>query len=133
MRALLFASCLLAACAAPPQGDLFLPPYAEKGCWARFYEKADFGLPMRQLEGPSFVEAIPSSVVRVPNLEDAGVQPLFAEARSLMVGPRAKLVGYSRTLFRGETTVVDPGTLVRDAGSVGYPKRFASLRLLCEA
>ena len=88
---------------------------------------------MRQLEGPSFVEAIPGSVVGVQNMEEAGVQPLFAEARSLMVGPRAKLVGYSRTLFRGETTVVDPGTLVRDAGSVGYPKRFASLRLLCEA
>lgn len=40
----------------------------------------DFGLPMRPIEGPTFVEA-----------------------KSLMTGPRAKLVGYSDTLFRGET------------------------------
>jgi hypothetical protein len=66
-------------------------------------------------------------------MEEAGVQPLFAEARSLMVGPRAKLVGYSRTLFRGEATVIEPGTLVRDAAAVSYPERSASLMLECQA
>jgi hypothetical protein len=66
-------------------------------------------LPVRQIEGPTFVEA-----------------------KSLMTGPHAKLVGYSDTLFRGEATVIAPGTLVRDASRVGYPQRFASLRLYCE-
>jgi hypothetical protein len=132
MRAVVLVSSLLAACAAPPQSDVFLPPYAEKGCWARFYEKPDFGLPMRQLEGPSSVEAIPRSAAAVPDMEDAGVQPLFSEVRSLIVGPHAKLIGYSGTLFRGEATVIDRATSARDAASVGYP-RFASLRMLCEA
>jgi hypothetical protein len=134
MRVLLIAAALLAAaCAGPPERDVFLPPYAEKGCWARFYEKADFGLPMRQIEGPTFVEAIPGSMPSVPDAGQAGVQPLFAEARSLMTGPNARIVGYTQPLFRGVPTEIDPGTLVRDAASVGYPGRFASLILNCEA
>jgi hypothetical protein len=135
MRLPLLGLCFLtAACAPRPPGDgIFLPPYAEKGCWARFYEKADFGLPMRQLEGPTFVEAVPATTMQVPDLEEAGVQPLFVEARSLMTGPRAKLTGYSSTLFRGEPTAVEPGTLVRDAARLGYPERFRSMRLDCEA
>jgi hypothetical protein len=29
--------------------------------------------------------------------------------------------------------VIEPGTLVRDAASVSYPERFASLMLTCQA
>jgi hypothetical protein len=72
---------------------------------------------MRQIEGPTFVEAVPGAVLQVPNMEQAGMQPLFAEAKSLITGPHAKLVG----------------TLVREASRVGYPERFASIRLYCEA
>jgi hypothetical protein len=108
--ALLAASLAAAACSGPPrEGDFLLPPYAEKGCWARFYEHAGFGEPVRQIEGPTFVEAIPGGVVEVPNMHEAGVQPLFVEARSLVVGPRARLIVYRE------------------------PQRFASLRLECKA
>jgi hypothetical protein len=61
------------------------------------------------------------------------LQPLFVEARSLQVGPRARVLGYRETLFRGEATVLAPGTAVRDAAAIGYPQRFASLKLQCEA
>jgi len=47
--------------------------------------------------------------------------------------PRARLLGYRETLFRGEATVLAPGTAVRDAAAIGYPQRFASLKLQCEA
>lgn len=132
--ALLAALLAAAACTGPPrERDFFLPPYAEKGCWARFYEHADFGEPMRQIEGPTFVEAIPGGVIEVPDVETAGVQPLFVEARSLQVGPHARVLGYRETLFRGEATVLEAGRLVRDAAEIGYPQHFASLKLQCKA
>ena len=131
---LLAATLAATACAGPPrESDFFLPPYADKGCWARFYEQADFGGPMRQIEGPTFVEAIPGEVIVVPDMETAGVQPLFVEARSLQVGPHARILGYRETLFRGEATVLGPGTVVRDAAAIGYPQHFASLKLECSA
>jgi hypothetical protein len=130
---LLVAVCLLAACSGPPKRDVFIPPYAEKGCWAQFYEQADFGAPMYQAEGPMYVEAIPGSIILVPDLERIPPQPLFEKARSLIVGPNAKVVGYTETLFRGTPTVLDPGTRVPDTASVGYPQRFLSLTLECKA
>jgi len=132
-KTLLGLSILVAACAPQPEHDFFLPPYAEKGCWARFYEQPDFGAPMRQIEGPAMVEAVPGAVAELPDMKEAGVQPLFVEARSLMTGPHAKLIGYSDTLFRGAATVIDPGTRVRDLAQLGYPERFRSIRLHCEA
>jgi hypothetical protein len=59
-----------------------------------------FGGPMRQLEGPVFVEALDHSPVLVPGLDKIPPQPQFAEARSLIVGPHARLVGYEHELFR---------------------------------
>jgi hypothetical protein len=128
----LLAGSLLAACHGPPERDVFVPPYAEKGCWAQFYEAPDFGAPMHQVEGPLFAEAIPGSIILVAHLEQIPPQPLFEEARSLIVGPNARLVGYTETLFRGTATVLDPGTRVSDAASVGYPQRFVSLTLECK-
>jgi len=128
----LVAAALLAACSGPPERDVFIPPYAQKGCWAQFYEQAGFGPPAYQLEGPTYVEAIPGSIVLVPDLDRIPPQPLFERARSLIVGPNAKLVGYTETLFRGTPTVLDPGTKVPDAASVGYPQRFVSLTLECK-
>ena len=129
--ALLATSLLAAACHGPPQRDVFIPPYAEKGCWAQFYGQADFGPPMRQVEGPTYVEAIPGAIVEVAELRGLPPQPLFGEARSLIVGPNARLVGYTETLFRGTPTVLDPGTKLANAASMGYPWRFHSLTLEC--
>ncbi|HEX5767606.1 MAG TPA: hypothetical protein VFX94_05160 [Burkholderiales bacterium] len=133
VAASLLAAALLAACHRAPTRDVFIPPYAEKGCWAQFYEQAQFGAPVLQVDGPTFVEAIPGSIVMVPNLDKIPPQPLFENARSLVVGPNARLVGYAETLFRGTPTVLDPGTKVPDAASVGYPQRFLSLTLECKA
>jgi hypothetical protein len=130
--AVLLVASLLAACSGPPKRDVFIPPYAEKGCWAQFFEQADFGPPMRQVEGPAYVEAIPGSIIELPQLEQIPPRPLFGNVRSLMVGPNAKLVGYTETLFRGTATVVDPGARVPDAAAVGYPGRFSSLTLECK-
>jgi hypothetical protein len=132
VTASLLAASLLAACHGPPERDVFVPPYADKGCWAQFYEAPDFGAPMHQVEGPLFVEAIPGSIILVAHLEQIPPQPLFEEARSLIVGPNARLVGYTETLFRGTPTVLDPGTRVANTASVGYPQRFVSLTLECK-
>jgi hypothetical protein len=129
----LVAACLLAACSGPPKRDVFIPPYAEKGCWAQFYEQPNFGAPMHQVEGPTYVEAIPGSIILVPDMDRIPPQPLFEKARSLIVGPNAKVVGYTETLFRGTPTVLDSGTKVPDAASAGYPQRFLSLTLECKA
>ena len=67
------------------------------------------------------------------DLERIPPQPLFEKARSLIVGPHAKVVGYTETLFRGTPTVLDSGTKVPDAASAGYPQRFLSLTLECKA
>ena len=65
----------------------------------------------------------------VPDMNRIPPQPLFENARSLIVGPNARLVGYTETLFRGTPTVLDPGTKLPNAASVGYPQRFISLAL----
>jgi hypothetical protein len=130
--AMLALSLLAAGCLGPSERDVFIPPYAEKGCWVRFYEQPDFGLPMRQLEGPSFVEAIPRTTITVPDQAQAGTQPLFSEVRSLVVGPHARVIGYAGKLFRGEATVLHPGTVAADAQSIGYAG-FESLTVECQA
>lgn len=129
----LLAASFLTACHGPPVRDVFIPPYAEKGCWAQFYEQPNFGAPMYQAEGPMFVEAIPGTIIMVAELDRIPPQPLFEKARSLIVGPHAKLVGYPETLFRGTPTVLDPGTKISDAASAGYPQRFVSLTVECKA
>lgn len=124
----------LAACASgPPARDVFVPPYAEKGCWTRFYEHAAFGAPMRQFEGPLSVEAMHGAPVVVPNVEQAGAQPLFNELRSIAIGPHARLVGYAEPLFRNPTLELDPGTTVSDVGTLDFHNRVGSFKVLCQA
>lgn len=122
-----------AGCSGPPVRDVFVPPYADKGCWARFYEHAGFGAPMRQLEGPAFVEAMQGAPVVVPNMESAGMQPLFGELRSLAIGPHARLVGYAQPLFREPSLELAPGTSVEDLGPIAFHDRVGSFKVLCEA
>lgn len=85
---------------------------------------------MRQLEGPVFVEALDHSPVLVPGLDKIPPQPQFAEARSLVVGPHARLVGYEHELFRNPVLTFEPAQRVED---VELRSRVRSLRMDCVA
>ena len=123
----------LAGCAtsAPPVRDVFIPPYAEKGCWSRLYGDAEFGAPVRQLEGPVFVEALAGSPVIVPGLDKIPPQPLFTEIRSLVVGPNARITGYAEPLFRTPTLELSPGARVADLPAAGFYERVRSFAMQC--
>ena len=117
----------------PPERDVFVPPYAEKGCWARFYADAGFGVPMREVEGPMQVEALGASAVVLPDSASAGVRPRFTEVRSLVLGPHARIVGYAQPLFREPSVMIDRGTSVADLATLDFHKRVTSFEMLCEA
>lgn len=117
----------------PPQRDVFVPPYAAKGCWARLYAGADFAVPMRQLEGPNFVEAMAAAPVVVPDMEGAPPQPLFREVTSVEVGPHAELLGYAEPLFREPSVAIGPGSRVPDLAALEFHPRVESFELRCEA
>lgn len=124
---------LCAGCSGPPKRDVFVPPYAEKGCWARLYADNGFSGNMRQLEGPTFVEALGGTPVIVPNISESAPQPLFTEVRSLAIGPHAKLRGYADALFRKPTIALAPGSTVPDVHALAFHERVQSFELLCEA
>ena len=117
----------------PPQRDFFLPPYAEKGCWAQVYEEAGFAGPSRRIDGPAMVESISASTVWVPDLETIPPQPLFSEMRSLVVGPHARIEGYGETLFREPALALPAGSRIADLVSIGFHDRVRSFRMQCEA
>jgi hypothetical protein len=132
-RLSLFALALASGCAnGPPQRDVFVPPYAEKGCWARLYAGTDFALPLRELEGPTYIEAMDAAPVRLPEMEKTTPLPLFRDIQSVVVGPHAKLVAYAEPLFREPALTVDRGTSVPDLGTLDFHKRVESFELACE-
>ena len=121
---------VLAGCANLPERDVFVPPYAAKGCWARLYGEPGFAGPMRQLEGPVFVESVGAWMVSVPNMETAPPQPLFSQVRSVEVGPHARMTGYAAPLFVKPELALGPG---ERAGDIALEKRVESFTLQCEA
>lgn len=124
----------LSACASePPRRDVFVPPYAEKGCWARLYGEPGYAGAMRQLEGPAFVEALDSTTVVVPQIQSTSPQPLFSEVASVVVGPHARLVGYAAPLFRLQDLELAPGAALPDVSQVAFYERVRSFTLECEA
>lgn len=125
----------LAACVStePPQRDVFLPPYADKGCWARLYGEPGFAGPVRQLEGPTFVEALAYTGIVVPDIQRTEPQPLFSEVASVEIGPHARLVGFAEPLFRRPDLRLAPGAKVADMAQVAFYERVRSFRLECEA
>jgi hypothetical protein len=122
----------LAACAAPRR-DVFIPPYAEKGCWARLYEQPGFAGPMRQLEGPAFVESLAPDTVAVPDVGEIPPQPLFTQMQSLLLGPHARIIGYGEPLFRAPSVELAPGARVAELSSLAFHERVRSFTMKCEA
>lgn len=124
----------LAACASkPPERDVFLPPYAEKGCWARLYGEPGFAGRMRQLEGPTFVESMTHTAIIVPEIQRTEPQPLLSDVRSLEVGPHARLVGFAAPLFQRRDFELPPGAKLAETAEVGFYERVRSFRLDCVA
>lgn len=131
--ALLVAVAAQSGCVQVPERDVFVPPYAAKGCWARLYGAAQFAGPVRQLEGPVFVEALSGSPVIVPGAERIPPQPLFSEMRSVEVGPHARIVAYAEPLFRQPVLEWPPGTRVPDLAALAFHAKAQSFTLRCEA
>lgn len=130
--------CLAAVLAAgcmnhPPQRDVFVPPYAEKGCWARLYSGAGFSGDLRQLEGPVYAEAIHELPLHAPGSTHTPPQPLLSEFRSLRVGPHARIVGFAQTLFREPVIEVPAGSEHTDLAAQGFHDRVHSFVMHCQA
>lgn len=131
---LAFAAALAGCNTGPPERDTFVPPYAEKGCWARLYGEPGFRGAMRELEGPVFVEALGATPVLVDNLRETRPQPLFIDVRSVELGPHARLDAFAEPLFRAPPALAwGPGTRVADSAAAGFPGRIGSFRLQCVA
>jgi hypothetical protein len=69
----------VAGCAGPPQRDVLLPPYMDKGCWARLYEQPRFAGAWQQLEGSVFVESITGTPISGTPIVQAALR---SDARS---------------------------------------------------
>jgi hypothetical protein len=70
----------VAGCAGPPQRDVLLPPYVDKGCWERLYEQPRFVGAWQQLEGPVFVESITGTPISGTRLAAPRLFKLLCEA-----------------------------------------------------
>lgn len=112
--------------------SLFLPPHGDEGCWVSFFAGTNFGLPAAQLRGRSDVEAFESGPVLEPDLKHVGGQKFIAEARSIVVGPNARLIGYERPRFRDQALTIGPGRQVVDVAALDFHERVRSLEVRCE-
>ena len=117
----------------PPQRDVFVPPYADKGCWARLYAGTRFTGDMRQLEGPVHAEAIHDSPLQVPGGAQAPPQPLLSEFKSVRIGPHARIVGFAQTLFREPVTELPAGAERPDLAAQDFHDRVQSFVMHCQA
>jgi hypothetical protein len=124
------AALLLAALSAaaadlnPPQLD---PKYGE-GCWVRFFAEAGFEQPLGRLAGAVYIVSISAPGL----IGEMNEENFFRRAHSLVVGPEATLTAYAEAGFRREVFSLEPGREVKDLRALGFPKRVASLKILCD-
>lgn len=86
---------------------------ADDGCWVHAFERTQFRPPVTTYTGPSH-------------------EPLFIkQAESLIVGPRARLVGYAAGRYAEQTVALGAGTRLPDLAAIGFHKRMDSFQLLC--
>ncbi|HEX6318111.1 MAG TPA: hypothetical protein VFZ84_04490 [Burkholderiales bacterium] len=108
----------------PPQLD---PIYGE-GCWVGFFSEPGFERPMGRLAGALYINSIAGpGLIGTLNEEQ-----FFRQARSVVVGPEARLVAYAEPGFRKEVFSLEPQREVQDLRELGFPGRVASLKILCE-
>ena len=107
----------------PPQLD---PKYGE-GCWVRFFEEPGLERPLGRLAGAIYINSITGPGL----IGQLNEEEFFRRARSLAVGPEARLIAYAEPGFRKEVFSLEPGREVKDLLALGFPKRVASLKVLC--
>lgn len=99
-------------------------PLLNDGCWARLYDKKDFGGVMLTLVGP----------VDIPN-NRAGFITGFEMGRnfdSLMTGARAALTVWDKPDFKNRSTTFGPGESIPDLNTrMGDFEEIKSLHLTC--
>jgi hypothetical protein len=108
----------------PPQLD---PKHGE-GCWVRFFDQPGFKEPLGRLAGAAYINSTAGPGL-IGNLNE---EEFFRRARSAIVGPEARLIAYAEPGFRGELFSLEPQREVGDMRELGFPKRVASLKILCE-
>jgi hypothetical protein len=122
------ALCLSAAATAvdlnPPQLD---PKYGE-GCWVLFFDEPDFARPLGRLAGAVYINSITGPGL----IGEMNEEEFFRRARSVQVGPEARLIAYAEPGFRKEVFALEPQQEVEDLRELGFPKGIASLKILCE-
>jgi hypothetical protein len=103
------------------------PKYGE-GCWVRFFEEPGLEQPLGRLAGAIYINSISGpGLIGQMNEEE-----FFRRARSLVVGPEARLTAFAERGFRQELFSLEPGREVEDLHELDFPKKVASLKILCE-
>jgi hypothetical protein len=105
------------------------PKYGE-GCWVRFFEQSGLEQPLGRLAGAVYINSVSGpgpGLIGKMNEEE-----FFRRSRSLVVGPEARLTAYAERGFRGELFSLEPSREVEDLRALGFPKKVASLKILCE-
>jgi hypothetical protein len=102
------------------------PPKAGEGCWVRFFSSTDFERPLGRLaEGRSI------SSLAAPGTGNEDVVEYVTRARSMVLGPGARLVAYAEPGFRDELATFEPRQHVPDLEQIGFARRVASLKVIC--
>jgi hypothetical protein len=99
-------------------------PALKNGCWAQLYDERNF-------KGDVFTVVGPMQLVSTDN--SAGRQ-LKRNIDSLVVGPRATLTVYERSMFKDKAVTFGPNS--KEPGLIkklGFTGRIESLKLDCAA
>jgi hypothetical protein len=96
----------------------------------RFFEQPGLEQPLGRLAGAVYINSVSGpgpGLIGKMNEEE-----FFRRSRSLVVGPEARLTAYAERGFRGELFSLEPSREVEDLRALGFPKKVASLKILCE-
>ena len=110
---------------------LFVPPYGQNGCWTLFFAGQEFDPPAARLNGPTFIEQFEADPVVIPELKSVGGPVFLRSVQSVIVGPRARLIGYEGIRFSKRSLELDPGQQVANLIEIGFHERVESLKLEC--
>lgn len=117
----------------PDPDELFINPQGKQGCWASFFGSTDFRAPAVQFTGRTYIESFEPQAVAEPELQQAGGAPFLKRARSLALGPHARLVGYTGEWFDKPSLELEPGRRIGDLSAIDFHARVQSFKVLCVA
>ena len=97
----------LAPCASPSAAS------DPAGCWVHAFQRTQYRPPVTTYTGPSH-------------------EPLFLKhARSLIVGPKARLLGYAEQRYDERTLELGPGARLPDLQAIAFHRRVDSFQVAC--